>query len=211
MQSIIDIADAKGRLNYKQFKDFVATLSISELTDQAKYPFLVGKVLYDGTIMSRSDRISPTTTMRFNITDSRNLTADLATPTVKISRQGTADDSPKTSQEDGALSQAIFLVKRKLYSPQPENIVSIGRANSNDIVVADCVISKEHSRIILFNDMYFIVDLGSTNGTKVNHQDITPGSKIQLHFNDTVSFGRLVFVFTNPLSLYSNLRRQILG
>lgn len=229
MPSILDIVDAKGRLNYKQLKDFVGGLSIAEFTDQAKHPFLVGKELYDGEIMSRPPNASASITMRFQAVDMRrNLErANIQLPhsyspavrahsdthpsaPIPPQAQG-ANAKPAQPQEGGGLSQAIFIVRRKLYSTQPENVIGIGRAASNDIVVADYVISKTHAQIILFKGMYFIVDLGSTNGTKVNHQSISPGAKVQLQFNDSVSFGRIVFVFTNPLSVYSGLRKEILG
>lgn len=226
MQSIKDIVDAKGRLNYKQLKDFVANMSIGEFTDQAKYPFLVGKELYDGELMSRPSNVSATSTMRFNAVNFRTPQPTSSDPAISKSlsdthpsaslppagaHQPTVPAAKLPSNDGGGLSQAIFLVMRKLYSPLAENQISIGRSGSNDIVIADYVISKEHAQIILFKDMYFIVDLGSTNGTKVNHRVIAPGSKVQLQFNDTVAFGRIVFVFTNPLNIYSGLRKEILG
>jgi hypothetical protein len=223
MPSITDIIDEKGRINYKQLKDFVSQMSIGEFTDQAKYPFLVGKELYDGELMSRPSSASPTSTMRFSAAEfKRQVYRPEPTPPQGGGQGRLADTHPlnalppgipsAASQERGvSLSQAIFLVRRKLYSSQPDNIITIGRAVSNDIIIADYVISKNHAQIVLFKGMYFIVDLGSTNGTKVNHQTISPGSKVQLQYNDSVAFGRLVFVFANPVNIYTGLRKEILG
>ncbi len=220
MPSILDIVDAKNRINYRQLKDFVSRMSITEFTDQAQYPFLVGKALYDGELMSRSSTGSATSTMRFNAVDVRRI---LPKQDIDIASIKTADTHvqtvlppgapppPPQQQEPEGMAQAIYLIRRKPYSQDAENIVSIGRAATNDIVIADFVISKVHAHIIVFKGKYFIVDMGSTNGTKVDHQLISPGSKIQLQYNSTVSFGRLVFVFTNPLSVYSGLRKEILG
>ena len=83
MPSITDIVDIKGRLNYKQLKDFISKLSIGEFTDQATYPFLVGKELYDGELMSRPSSSPATSTMRFNAVDLRRQLAskqDVALP-----------------------------------------------------------------------------------------------------------------------------------
>lgn len=215
MPSIMDIVDVKGRINYRQLKEFVAGLAMAEFTDQAKYPFLVGKELYDGELMSRPANSSASSTMRFHALEFKRHGYSPARSSHSDTQPATPlptqiQDAAKGAQE-GGLAQAIFILRRKLYSSQPENVISIGRAVSNDIVIADYVISKTHAQIIVFKGMYFIVDLGSTNGTKVNHQVISPGAKVQLQFNDTVSFGRIVFVFTNPLSIYSGLRKEILG
>jgi len=221
MPSITDIVDAKGRINYAQLKDFVSKLSIGEFTDQATYPFLVGKELYDGELMSRPSNASPTSTMRFSAAEFRRhpyfkgMDVEATQSFSKLSDTHPLIPLPQNSQQPqertSSFSQAIFMVRRKLYSSLPENTISLGRAVSNDVVIADYVISKAHAQIVLFKGMYFIVDLGSTNGTKVNHETITPGCKVQLQFNDTVSFGRLVFVFTNPVNIYTGLRKEILG
>jgi len=220
MPSILDIADSKNRVNYRQLKDFVSGLSISELGDQAQYPFLVGKALYDGELMSRHSG-SATSTMRFNPIDIRRAVSSRQDMDLRSSQPGRAADthvqnplppgSPPPPQESGGMSQAIYLIRKRPYSVSPEGVISLGRAATNDIVIADFVISKIHAHIIVFKDKYFIVDMGSTNGTKVDHQLISPGMKVQLQYNSTVSFGRLVFVFTNPLNVYGGLRKEILG
>jgi len=219
MPSILDLSDSKNRVNYRQLKDFVSSLSISELSDQAQYPFLVGKALYDGELMSRSSG-SATSTMRFNPADIRRAISSRQELEIRAPQpQRAADTHVQTPlppgstppQESGGMSQAIYLVRKRPYSIEPEGVISIGRAATNDIVIADFVISKIHAHIIVFKDKHFIVDMGSTNGTKVDHQLISPGMKVQLQYNSTVSFGRLVFVFTNPLNVYGGLRKEILG
>ncbi len=54
---------------------------------------------------------------------------------------------------------------------QPE--ITIGRVQGNDIVLAKGNISKRHSRIVLRDGKFIIVDLKSTNGTYVNGQRIS--------------------------------------
>ena len=80
----------------------------------------------------------------------------------------------------------------------------------NDIIIADYVISKYHAEIVLFRDMYFIVDADSTNGTKVNGRQVTSQMKIQLQYNSIISFGRYGFVFAPPLQIYRAIRREII-
>ncbi len=45
------------------------------------------------------------------------------------------------------------------------DIVRIGRASSNDLVLSDALISSEHARIVSSVDGFVLEDLGSTNGT----------------------------------------------
>lgn len=51
--------------------------------------------------------------------------------------------------------------------------VSIGRVAGNDIVLKQSNISKRHSRLVLKNGDFILIDLKSTNGTLVNGRKIT--------------------------------------
>lgn len=208
MPSLRDIMDNKSRMNYEQLKLLVSSMSISEFTDQAQHPFLVGKELYDGELTKRGGS-SPTSTMRFSASEFRQRMEEMGRE--DTTRSIPLPPIPSESEKGGGISHAIYLLRKKTFSAEPQNVISIGRAADNDIVVADYVVSKKHAQIVLFKGLYFIVDLSSTNGTKVNLQAIVPGMKVQLQMNYTISFGRLVFVFTHPLNVYRGLRKEILG
>ncbi len=51
--------------------------------------------------------------------------------------------------------------------------ITIGRVQGNDVILPKGNISKRHSRIVLKDGKYVIVDLKSTNGTYVNGKKIT--------------------------------------
>jgi hypothetical protein len=51
-------------------------------------------------------------------------------------------------------------------------IVSVGREDGNDIVVADPGASREHARFVKREDAWYLEDLHSTNGTLVNKHPI---------------------------------------
>ena len=51
--------------------------------------------------------------------------------------------------------------------------VSIGRVKGNDIVLPKGNVSKRHSRIVVKDGKFIVVDLKSTNGTYVNGRKIT--------------------------------------
>jgi pilus assembly protein CpaF len=68
----------------------------------------------------------------------------------------------------------------------PKNEITIGRLAGNDIVLAKGNVSKYHSRIVLKDGKFIIVDMKSTNGTYVNGkkiaapQVIKPADKIYI-------------------------------
>jgi len=51
--------------------------------------------------------------------------------------------------------------------------ITIGRASSSTIVLADDVVSNQHARLIPRGDQWLIEDLGSTNGTFVGGSKVT--------------------------------------
>ena len=61
----------------------------------------------------------------------------------------------------------------------------IGRDSANDIVIEDPSVSRKHARVTCENDRYFIEDLGSLNGTRVDgvtavRSEVTAGSVVKL-------------------------------
>src|SRR5438105_13457932 len=60
---------------------------------------------------------------------------------------------------------------RRLEFDKPE--ITIGRVQGNDIILPKGNVSKRHSRIVLKDGKFIIVDLKSTNGTYVNGRKIT--------------------------------------
>jgi hypothetical protein len=68
--------------------------------------------------------------------------------------------------------------------------VSVGRAESNTLHVADSSVSSRHCQLVVENDRAFIKDLDSTNGTKVNER---PVQTEELRDGDVVSVGAVQF------------------
>lgn len=209
MPLLISIIDENGRVQHDQLRDLVDSTSLAQFTDQAKHPFLVGKEFYDGELSKKSLNSTSTSTMKFSAAELYDVIGEKGATTLQFSGRTRQDDS---SEKKSTMSNAIFCLRKKSYSDDAErNIFSIGRSRNNDIVVADYVISKHHAQIIFFHDMYFIMDLGSTNGTKVNHRPIPPNMKMKLPINSTIAFGRFCFVFAHPLQVYRGMRKEILG
>jgi hypothetical protein len=63
--------------------------------------------------------------------------------------------------------------------------LTIGRQSTCHVHVQDTTVSREHAAVVRRGGTWWVVDLGSTNGTKVNgvraaEQPLTPGDRIEL-------------------------------
>jgi len=67
-----------------------------------------------------------------------------------------------------------------------EDVITIGRMPESNIVLADPNVSRNHAEIRPQGTGYVVVDLDSTNGTKVNGMRVT---QQDLHDGDELSFG----------------------
>jgi hypothetical protein len=68
--------------------------------------------------------------------------------------------------------------------------VTIGRSNSNEVVLVDPEVSRRHARLLWRVDHYVVEDMGSTNGTFVNGQRI--GRLTPLDEGDSLELGDTV-------------------
>ncbi len=75
----------------------------------------------------------------------------------------------------------------------PNQMVTVGRAPDNDIVVGDPATSGRHGRIEVRGTAFWISDLGSTNGTLVNGE---PVIEKQLTHGDLIAIGQNTIRFT---------------
>jgi pilus assembly protein CpaF len=71
-----------------------------------------------------------------------------------------------------------------------KNEITVGRVQGNDIILPKGNVSKRHSRIVLKDDRFIVVDLKSTNGTYVNGRKIT--SPLVIRPSDKVYIGDFI-------------------
>ncbi|PZR09546.1 MAG: hypothetical protein DI536_21625 [Archangium gephyra] len=76
--------------------------------------------------------------------------------------------------------------------------VLIGRTAECDVILYEAGVSRKHARIVIEEASFFIEDLGSSNGTKVNGSTIS--GKQSLKDGDAISMGPVVFNF-KPVEL----------
>lgn len=87
--------------------------------------------------------------------------------------------------------------------------ISIGRATDNALALNDPQTSSHHAEISpgYNDDTYQITDLGSTNGTFVNDQRLTPGLPCTLNPGDRIRIGSILFTYevsSFPPTVYAN-------
>jgi len=75
--------------------------------------------------------------------------------------------------------------------------LTIGRKADNDVVVDDPSVSSRHAKITQVQSVFFIEDLGSTNGTTVNDK---PVDRRQLKADDRIVVGKHVLVFREDVN-----------
>ncbi len=80
---------------------------------------------------------------------------------------------------------------------------TLGRANTNRIVLKDDLCSREHAEVFQLDGKWFLRDLNSLNGTRLNNESLT--SDHELHPSDEVSLGRSSLVFVDNLGQLPNL------
>jgi len=89
-----------------------------------------------------------------------------------------------------------LLVNRKQLSNRydvDKSTVSIGRQHTNNIMMEDPTVSRQHATIKLEGDQFVLYDLGSANGTFVDGERVR--EPVPLHDGAIVKFGELEFSF----------------
>ncbi|MBL4936300.1 FHA domain-containing protein [Clostridium sp. YIM B02515] len=69
--------------------------------------------------------------------------------------------------------------------------LTIGRKNTNHLILEDQFVSGNHARIFVKNTDYIIEDMGSTNGTKLNDERLE--DRAILRVGDEIQIGSTLF------------------
>jgi predicted component of type VI protein secretion system len=70
----------------------------------------------------------------------------------------------------------------------PEDKTTVGRLAENSLVIQDTSVSSRHAEISFRDNAFFVKDLGSTNGTFLNSEQITESA---LNHGDELRFGSI--------------------
>src|SRR3982750_3915653 len=91
---------------------------------------------------------------------------------------------PRLAAISGKLKGAIFAID--------EDAIVIGRETAANLCIADSSVSRRHSSIEKSDDVFFISDLESLNGTFVND---VPVKRRELEHGDRIRIGDSQFLF----------------
>ena len=101
---------------------------------------------------------------------------------------------PVDTSERPRLSLLVMGARGVFTYPLPDaGVVTIGRAEHCHVVIADAELSREHARLIL-GQVVEIVDLGSSNGTRICGHALVPHEPVTLPAGDVVAMGGTVIV-----------------
>jgi pSer/pThr/pTyr-binding forkhead associated (FHA) protein len=85
---------------------------------------------------------------------------------------GTQIISAAEAQAEGLARETVSLLVGNRRHRLTQRTTTLGRSRDCDIVVEDANASRRHAEIRHIGLDYFVVDLGSTNGTLVNGQRV---------------------------------------
>ena len=104
------------------------------------------------------------------------------------------------------VKKLVLYPVRKVHSILPHGIV-VGRIAGCDVVIADRHVSKAHALFQENGGKWSLSDIGSHNGTHVNHQKVMPrGAAVPLAYGDIVSFAFRTFYFLDAGQAWDKVR-----
>ncbi len=84
-----------------------------------------------------------------------------------------------------------------------DTVFTIGRGSDNKMVLDDSSVSRYHAQIEQLGSDFYIVDLGSTNGTLLNNKRIW--NKVSLKENDKITICKFDIIFVDDPLDYEHL------
>ena len=108
---------------------------------------------------------------------------------------GAAAAQSSAAIPSGASVRVVRGFYEGLELPIDRNWMVIGRGRSADIVIAEPTISRAHAAIGFDGEAFFVQDLGSTNGTRVNGER---APRAPLQSGDDLQLGKLKLRITLP-------------
>ena len=106
-----------------------------------------------------------------------------------------------------SLKYAIYPLFKGIHATTAPNYIFIGRIDTNDFIMPDYFISRQHAVIEIKRDGYFLRDCGSINGTFLNGTQLEK-KLVPLSDKDMASFAEYEFAFLQPDSLFSILAEK---
>lgn len=139
------------------------------------------------------------------------LVGESALRQARLGRTLTFDSGATFSADQRALatrdrSRQLVLPVRKHHVTFP-SMITVGRTKSNDVVIADALISKFHAFFRLVDGQHEFADGGSQNGTRINDRVLQPkGPGVRVRSGDVIHFAQVRVRFVDAGACWDALR-----
>jgi pSer/pThr/pTyr-binding forkhead associated (FHA) protein len=108
----------------------------------------------------------------------------------------------ENAAQKGVLPAYLVVDDEVIYEVAPNSVLNIGRLDTNDIVLDDYKVSREHAVLKFSRSDIMLVDLASTHGSYVN------GVKID---RSSIRFGDTIRIVNHELTLSREMPKDILS
>jgi hypothetical protein len=109
------------------------------------------------------------------------------------------------ANDDDRSPASVYFVQKSERNPF-KTMITIGRAQNNDIVLPVSLVSKFHAYITKVGEAHFIHDQGSTNGTIVDGKRVVKAEPMRLHDGARIELAPgVVLRFHTAAGLYGAL------
>lgn len=155
----------------------------------------VQKNNYDN--VNENNHISESTNRNLNLVQNDISNARVSRNNTTTQKNELAGEGTCVLYGDLDMSQAYFLeigkssLMDRIFIDKPEFV--FGRESGSDFKVDDNSVSKRHAKVTNRNGVYYIEDLHSSNGTKVN--EVLIKNPVELAEGSQVKLGSKVYVF----------------
>ncbi len=111
---------------------------------------------------------------------------------------------PKSESPRLGSTKSIYLVTKvdngygEVHTFSRQQRIKLGRAPTNQIVLRDDLCSREHAEIFFKEGNWYLSDLGSLNGSRVNNETIRE-REYSITEGDEIQIGRTKFLFTESI------------
>ena len=143
---------------------------------------------------------------KIGICPHENEDISLLSGTALVHEQSDLWEAEGESDDQDIRDARVFLLQKKAGSMGPN--IFLGRAPTNDIVLAGLSVSRSHSQVTHIADTgrYQIADMFSSNGTYMNGEKIQPFVEHQLNDHDQISLGpHYHLIYYSPQAFYELL------
>ncbi len=108
----------------------------------------------------------------------------------------------ETAASPGVLPAYLVVDDEVIYEVAPNSVLNIGRLDTNDIVLDDYKVSREHAVLKFSSYETMLVDLASTHGTFVNGTRIDRG---------IIQFGDVIQIVSHELTLSREMPQDVMS